>query len=500
MNAFGFNTRRHLIALFSLICIVGASSDVFAQRDYDVRRPRERPPTEPVTIQTRASQPSRGVLAVVLTPVINGQVVVKDSVGRVVFKQDAGEEGQAEFQLPRGQIYEVEATSPGYLSASRKSRPLKNNEILRLKLTPQFATLRFERLPANAVVFVDGQLRATVDDSGTVTISEIVPGDHSILIRHPEYNDYTDSLEKLKAGDVGTYARVPLRRVAKLTIQGPPGASVFIDGAREGTINEGTINSDGTVQDGTVQIDYELERASEHVITVEKTGYQPWSKKLLLAPGPLPITVKLDPIETSTGFTDFFDDLSQWNAPSAWKIVSDPHKNNKKLEVKGEELGKLSDKTYRDFVAVFKIWLTDGKGATWAVRVDKEGRNYYLFHLAGPNSTNHTPKRFYTYLVKDGSGPVQVSTPIPVLVPLSQKDSYTITVIVKGHEIKQEITSDLTADSSDLGIWTDTTTTKERFLYGSFGFRAYSGEIFTVDELILSLDLEQFLDKQIKKK
>jgi hypothetical protein len=437
-----------------------------------VTKPRERSTTD-VVINTKPTQPSKGVLAVVLTPIINGQVLVKDSSGRVLAKQGAGESGQAEFQLRRGKIYQVEVTFPGFLSASGKSKPLKTNEILRLTLIPQFATLKLQRLPAQAQIFVDDQLRATVDQTGEVTIGEIKPGDHSLLIRHPEYNDYLDRLEKLEAGGVYTYGRVPLERVAKLTIQGPPNATVLIDGAVQGKIKG----------DGVVRIDYTLDQASEHSISVELLGYQTWSKRELLAPGPHTINVALDPIITSAGLSDYFDNLSHWNAPPSWKIISDGSNNNNKLEVGGEQLGALSEKTYRDFRAVFTIWLKDGKGATWAVRVDKESRNYYLFHLAGPNSTTHTPKKFYTYLVKDGAAPVEVDTPSPVIVDLNQKDPYTIKVEVTGHAVAHYITPEPSGEETTLGAWTDTSTTKDKFLYGSFGFRSLSGEIFTVDDL-----------------
>jgi hypothetical protein len=480
MNVFGLNIGRKLISLFYFICLFALSPNAFGQREYSVERPRDRSATERVTIRTKAAQPSKGVLAVVLTPVINGQVVVKDSAGRVLAKQGAGELGQAEFQLRRGKVYQVEATFPGFLSASGKSRPLKTNEILRLTLTPQFATLKLQRLPADAQIFLDDQLRATVDQTGEVTIGEIHPGDHSLLIRHPEHNDYLDRLEKLEAGVVYTYGRAPLERVAKLTIQGPPNATVLIDGAVQGKIKD----------DGIVRIDYRLDQASEHSISVELLGYQTWSKREMLAPGPRTIAVKLDPIPTSAGVSDFFDNLSLWNAAPSWRIVSDAR--NKRLEVRGEQLGILADKTYRNFTANFKIWLTDGKGATWAVRVDQEGRNYYLFHLAGPNATSHAPKKFYTYLVRDGAAPIEVSTPIPVLVDLNLKDSYTVTVEVReDHIIQHKIANDQKVEESDLGIWTDTTSTKDKFLYGAFGFRSLSGEIFTVDDLNLEPAKEQ---------
>lgn len=437
-----------------------------------VAKPRERSSTERVVVGTKPVQPSKGVLAVVLSRYINAQVVVKDSSGRVLEKKDAGEQGQAEFQLQRGKVYQVEASHPGYLGASSKTKPLRTTSIVRLDLVPQSASLKFLNLPAGAQVFIDDKPRARVDETGDVTIGDLAPGDHSLTIRHPEYNDYTDTLTKVAAGVEYTYAKTLLTRMTKLTIQGPPGATILIDGAVQGKINP----------EGSVRIDYELDQASERVISVELLGYQTWTKRETLSPGPRAITVKLDPIVTSAGVSDFFANLSLWKAPSSWKIVSDAR--NSKLEVQGEQLGLLSDKVYRDFDANFLLWLNDGKGATWAMRVSKDGRSYYLFHLAGPKSTTHTPKKFYTYLVRDGADPVEVSTPIPVLLDFDKPGPFTVTISARGYTITQSIT-DRDAEESDLGKWTDTTVTKDRFLYGSFGFRALSDEVFQVDDLNL---------------
>ncbi len=475
-----FNAKHWLVAIWLVAGVCASFAQPGVKELPIVTRPRERSTTERVTVATRPVQPSKGVLAVVLSQYVNAQVVIKDSSGRVLETKDAGEEGQAEFQLRRGKVYQIEASHPDYRSVSSKSKLTGATSIVRLDLVPLFASLKFSNLPDGAQVFIDETLRATADKDGGVTVEGLAPGDHSLAIRHPEYNDYADSLRVVEAGVELLFARIPLTRVAKLRIEGPAGATILIDGAVQGKINP----------DGLVRIDYEIERASERTITVELLGYHPWSKRESLSPGPRTITVKLDPIVTSAGVSDLFENLSLWKAPSTWKVVSDSR--NRKLEVRGDQLGLLSDKTYRDFGAAFKLWLDDGKGATWAVRVDKECRNYYLFHLAGPNSSTHTPRRFYTYLVKDGAAPIEINTPFPVLADLNQKSSYTVEIRVEGHEIRQWITDDLNVDTNDLGILTDTSATKEKFLYGSFGFRSFSGEIFTVDDLTLTLDLANF--------
>ena len=431
-----------------------------------IEKPRERSVSERVTIRSVPAQPTKGVLAVVLDPIVNGKVTVKDLNGRIHFSSDTGDNGQAEFQLQRNKVYYVEVSSPGFVDAGGKTKALGATEVMRVKLIPQFATLKLRGLPPNSKVLINETQRATSGQSGLVTINDIPPGDLKLLIRHPEYNDYTDKLDVTEAG--ATYnLTVRMAKVTKLTIRSLPNAVVLIDGAFEGRVEK----------NGTVQIDYELEQAGEHTITVELIGHQTWSRREMLSPGARMIAAELVPIVTSAGVSDFFDNLSQWNAPPSWKII------NKKLEIGGSQLGTLKDKTYRDFEATFTIWLDDCKGATWAVRADKQSRNYYLFHIAGPKSTTHTPDRFYTYLVRDGGEPIEADTPYPMTIDLNQPGSYTITVTVQGHTIKHSITGNETAEGFDIGIWTDTTDTKDKFLYGTLGFRSLSGEVFTIDDL-----------------
>ncbi len=503
MKAFKLLAVSLLSFLPSMICLIAFSTPALAQREYTVVRPRERSSSESVTIRTKAALPSRGVLAIVLDPVVNGQVVVKDSTGRVISTLEADKDGQAEVQLARNKIYQVEATYPGFLSVTGKSRPLKASEVMRLKLVPQFAKLVLSGLPASAQVQIDGQSKVTANQFGVATVNELNPGDHSIKVLHPEYNDYANSLKGLEAGALYNW-QISMIRVAKLKIQGPAGATVMIDGAVQGKIQN----------DGTVRIDYELQQAAEKTISVELLGYKSWSETKKLAPGPYEFEVKLDPIVTSTGVTDGFDSLSQWQAPSTWELVTEGR--NKKLRVKGSQLGLLKDKIYRDIHedSNFTIWLEDGKGASWAVKADKEGRSYYLFHLAGPKSTGKfTPNNFYTFVVTNGAEPVEASTPFPVLTELDQKASYLINIEISGDKIMHWITSNKTGEKEamtgpqlrkkkgengdektpppDLGVWTNTSVTKDKFLFGTFGFRSLTGEVFSVDDFILEPKKEQ---------
>jgi hypothetical protein len=463
-----------------LFCLVFTSA-TFAQRSYTtveatVEKARARAATERIVIRTVTKAPTEGVLAVVLDPIIPGEVIIENAAGREIAKAEADKTGQAEFTLKRGVAYRVKATAPGFTAATGKTAaPLGASATVRLKLIAQFAALRLVSLPAGAQVLIDDQLKSTAEESGNVTIADLAPGKHKLTIRHPDYDEFNNELGTVAAGDLLSYPSLPLVKVARLTVQSQPGALVMIDGALKGKVEA----------DGKVTIKYELDKAAEHTVSVALLGFQDWAIREMITPGAKTIAAKLEPIITSAGVSDAFDDLSLWNAPESWKIVPVKMPNgrdNRKLQVSGEQPGVPKGTVYRDFDALFEIRLNDGKGATWLMKTDKSGRSYYLFHLAGPKSD--TPKRFYTYLVKDGQM-TQVSTPIPVIADLNQKDSYTIEAQVRGYRIQHWITSNSTGEKLDLGIYTDISDTKNSLLYGAFGFRSLKGETFIVDEFTL---------------
>lgn len=465
---------KRLFFLSAILLIVGISGNrTPAQRlpDVVVQKAAARAVNERVVVKTVVAKKTDGVLAVVLDPIIEGDVIVTGAGGKV-FKAKADKTGQAEFPLPKGQSYTVKASAPGYSEEVKKATLLRDTANVRLTLTAKFAALKLVALPKDTQVFIDQKLRATADQAGNVTIADLEPGAHKLLIRHPEYSDFPTDLGIVEAGDQLNYPKLPLVKVARLTFQTLPGALVMIDGALKGKAAE----------TGQVMIEYQMEQAAEHTISVALLGYQDWANREMLVPGARTIPVKLTPIVTSAGVSDTFDDMSLWNAPSSWNLVSvkmPNGKNNRKLSVVSNKPGTPKNTLYRDFDANFEVRLSDGKGAAWAVKVDKSVSSYYLFYLAGPNS--ETPKKFYTYLVKDGQM-TQVSTPIPVIADLNQKDSYTIDLTVRGYTIQHSITSNATGEKLDLGIFTDVSDTKNNFLYGTFGFLSFKGENFVVDE------------------
>lgn len=451
------------------------AGEVQAQRRYTTTRPKERSGAETVRVKTKSRQAdARGVLVVLVEPILPGEIVIRSADGRDLARASADQEnGQAEFALPRGRSYLIEVNHPGYATATLKSRPLAGQTVARVRLNAQSASLRLRDLPAGAQILVDDQPAVMVDGSGTAVVAGILPGQHRLRITHPEYNDFTDSFEVLDAGEEVSFGKIPLTRVARLEISGPAGALILIDGALQGKINES----------GRLAIDYELEQPAERVITAELTGYQTWTSRVNLSPGKRTVLVEMSPVITSAGVTDFFDSLTQWQAPEEWRVTGDSR--NKRLEVQGANPGILKDRIYRDFQANFSLWLDDNRGASWALKIDPEGRHYYLFHLAGPAATGVTPRRFYTYLVREGEPPIEVGTPVPLLTDLAPQASYTISVTVTDLTIHHTITSNDSGETNDLGVWTDTSATREKYRYGTFGFRSLHGEKFLVDDFNL---------------
>jgi VWFA-related protein len=262
-------------------------------RQYTITKPRERKPRERIKLVPMVVEPTNGLLAVVLNPVINGLITIKDEYGTVVTREGAGEDGQAEIPLPKGRTYQIEATAPNYRSASVTMKgPLKSNyAVQRLDLTPEFVGIEFLTLPANSQIYIDDKLKKITDKHGPDRIDDVEPGTRTLLIRHPEYDDYTYELENLKAGTTVTFPPMLLTRLAKLTIEGPAGASILIDGTFKARVGP----------DGKVQIDHPLEEAGEHIIRAELTGYKFWSNCIMLSPGPHTITVEMEQETTSTG-------------------------------------------------------------------------------------------------------------------------------------------------------------------------------------------------------
>ena len=456
-------------------------------RELPIEKPRERTTNEAPKVKPPVRQAANvSTVLVLLNPIVPGQVTIKSATGKVIKQGEADQDGQVSFQLPRGQSYQVEATSPGYSSASAAVRPAKALEPVRISLNAESRYIRLQNFPQGGEVLIDNKAVQPSTVGGVTTVVGVTASKHKILIRHSEYNDYQIDID-LSGMSIGETATIPitLDRVAKLTIQSQPGAEVMIDGAVLARVPAS----------GSVTFPFAVSsQATEHVISAEKPGYISKSLRERLAPGPRTLNLELEPFPNPEGASDGFDNLNQWSAPAAWKPIATA--TNRTLQISGTQLGLLKNKLYKDFQAVFTLWMPDGKGATWAVKADPSGKNYYLFHLAGPKAVApFLPNRFYTFVVKGGGEPVEVNPPTPLVVDLTPTSSFLIHILADRYTIEHSITSNETGEKVTLGRYTDSSDSKDKFLYGLFGFRSYSGEAFIVDDFTIDPSKETVTTK-----
>src|SRR5262249_40929126 len=114
-------------------CLVATSPVILAQpgiKELTVSKPKERSNADRVIIRTVTQQPTKGTLAVVHNYEVSAAVVVKDVKGKLIAQTETDAGGQAEFQLRRGQIYQVEVNHPSYKGSNGKTKALSATEII----------------------------------------------------------------------------------------------------------------------------------------------------------------------------------------------------------------------------------------------------------------------------------------------------------------------------------------------------------------------------------
>ena len=473
-------TRMTALLRFALTAITAGLLSFAAMgqggRELPIEKPKVRTSNEAPKLKPPVRQaPNTSTVFVLLNPIVPGQVTVKTSAGKVLKQGEADSKGEASFSLARGQSYQIEASSPGYSNGVASVKPATASSVVRINLDAQSRVLRFLNLPAGAVVLIDNKEVRSDTIGGMTTVTDLTATKHKVTVRHPDYNEYKTDVDLSRVG-IGESITIPLNleRVAKLTIQSVAGAEILIDGALQGRVPS----------TGSITIEYPITQAAEHVISAEKPGYISKSIRERLTPGARTISIDLEVFANPEGSTDGFDNLNQWSAPPSWKPITNGA--NRTIQISGTQLGLLKNKQYRDFQAVFTLWMPDGKGATWAVKADPTGKNYYLFHLAGPKATGaFLPNRFYTFVVRDGGEPAEVNQPTPLVVDLNSTSSFLIHIVVTANTIEHSITSNETGEKVTLGQYTDSTPSKDKHLIGLFGFRSFPGEVFIIDDFTI---------------
>lgn len=198
------------------------------------------------------------------------------------------------------------------------------------------------------------------------------------------------------------------------------------------------------------------------------------------APSPQPTepppntTVEVTPVELD----DEFLNLNKWTPPpTGWTI--DHNDGQGRLVIEQQpQVGYATDIVYGDFEMSFNLKLLNQSGAAWALRIDKTGRNYYLFYLSGP--AGQYPNRFLTYIVRDGAIDPKSERSTEVIAALRQGEQYQIDIKAEKNKITQIITPAETGVETKLYEFVDANNTFPR---GSIGFRTVRDERFSIDDL-----------------
>jgi len=181
---------------------------------------------------------------------------------------------------------------------------------------------------------------------------------------------------------------------------------------------------------------------------------------------------------SSTEFREEFLNLGRWSTPSSgWTIT----KQGRLLVENQPMVGSVRQVNYGDFEMGFHLQLENAAGAAWAIRVQPDAGNYYLFYLSGPEG--QYTNRFLTYVVHDNRiSPTDFKDSVPVIVKLSAGGQYEINIRVEKGRIIHTITPAETGVLTNLGDYSDPDNT---FTSGSIGFRTFSSEKFSVDDLFI---------------
>src|SRR5437588_2068075 len=187
-------------------------------------------------------------------------------------------------------------------------------------------------------------------------------------------------------------------------------------------------------------------------------------------------TPKITPL-SSVEFTEEFLNLKRWSVPSSgWTITK-----GRLLIENQPKVGFVRQINYGDFEMGFHLQLENAAGAAWALRVQPDGNNYYLFYLSGPEG--QYTNRFLTYEVHDNKiSPTDFKSSVPVIVKLAAGGQYEIHITAENGRIVHTIQPADTGVLTNLGDYSDPDNT---FPSGSIGFRTFGIEKFSVDDLFI---------------
>lgn len=339
----------------------------------------------------------------------------------------------------------------------------------KINLVSKYGDIKLGGIPEGSQIFIDGEEKtATVKREGEeLTLIRVPRGVRKFKITHPDYITREEDLE-IKAGELIADATGLVLATADVTLTSTPGAEIYVDQESKGKV----LPSGKIVVNGI--------KPGEREIKVVKDGYEEkkLTKKLLI--GPQDLAIKLIPIpNTGEFFEPFNNGLTQWNAPTSWKVDE-----KAKLHVQGEsKLGYPKKGIFRDLDGQFTVKMLNGKGVAWALRMTGEGKNYYLFYLSGPKGK--TPNVMRTYICQDGNidltkftQSIKVNT-----VTLSPDYFYSIRISARGNKIETFIRPNQGPEAGieiPLDVFIDESNT---FTYGNIAFTTLDGEEAMIDDI-----------------
>lgn len=186
------------------------------------------------------------------------------------------------------------------------------------------------------------------------------------------------------------------------------------------------------------------------------------------------------------GFSDDFENLEKWANHSGWLLekASPANQSGRAYLERSPELGFARGKCFGNLRMSFNLKLVNGAGAAWALRVQENPKEYFLFYLSASES------KFYTYLV-EGKNLYQQRDAEKVLTQLKAGCSYTVRVLLSNAQITHTITA-LDTDPNEQGFERDLgkfSGADKLPMRGSIGFRTVNSEAFSVGKIVVdSLD------------
>jgi hypothetical protein len=182
---------------------------------------------------------------------------------------------------------------------------------------------------------------------------------------------------------------------------------------------------------------------------------------------------------TPVEMDDDFINLNKWPAAHpGWTIEGDKNKEQLVVE-KHPQLGCATGIVYGDFEMSFDLKLLNNGGATWALRADRSGNNYYLFHLSG-SGTQH-PNRFFSYIVRDGKIDPKSERSNVLIDELKEGQQYYIEIKAEKTKITHILKPAATGIEMKLHEFVDP---KNEFPRGGVCFRTFGDEKFSIDNFL----------------